>query len=138
MLTNQRLRESINACTCAWRHPKSWIAARFPSYRFEEGFTEEDELFTGKTVESASAQAERITKFLDGVFSTDGNSVVSVTTHGVNINPLLGIVGHPNPGFNITTGQAIAVLVRVERLDEEVEAKVDPPALAESCGRCGP
>lgn len=95
-------------------------------------------MFTGKTIESASAQALRITEFLNEIFSTDGNSVVSVTTHGVNINPLLGIVGHPNPGFNITTGQAIAVLVRAERLKEEREARVDPPAPAESCGRCGP
>ncbi|KAK0752750.1 histidine phosphatase superfamily, partial [Schizothecium vesticola] len=111
----ESLRETINQCTCAWRHSRSWIAERFPDYQFEEGFSEVDELFTGETIESASAQALRMKGFLDDIFENDGSLVVSVTMHGVNLNPLLSVVGHPNSMFTITTGQAVAVLVRAKR-----------------------
>jgi len=36
---------------------------RFPDYKFEKGFSEVDELFTGETIESASAQALRMKGF---------------------------------------------------------------------------
>ncbi|GAB1317788.1 putative phosphoglycerate mutase pmu1 [Madurella fahalii] len=135
----ERLREAINACTCAWRHPKSWISERFPTYVFEPGFAEDDEVFSGKSVESPSAQTARIRLFLDELFSTDNNTFISVTTHGVNINPLLGIIGHPNPKFSVPTGQAIPVLVKAERVpDAGSEPLVDPPTPAESCDPCGP
>ncbi|KAK4451055.1 Phosphomutase-like protein 3 [Podospora aff. communis PSN243] len=137
-VVKESLRETINQCTCAWRHPRSRIAARFPDYEFEEGFSEEDDLFTGKTIESASAQALRIKGFLDDLFENDESLVVSVTTHGVNINPLLGVVGHPNPRFNITTGQAVAMLVAAQRVEGEKGGVGEPPVSAEVCGVCGP
>jgi len=109
------------------------------TYKFEAGFSEEDELFTGTTIESATAQALRVTKFWDDVFSNDKSMVVSVTTHGVNINPLLGVVGHPNLSFNITTGQAIAVLVKAEEREDDGSAALgDPPEPVETCAMCGP
>jgi hypothetical protein len=76
---------------------------------------------------------------LDDIFSNDSSMVISVTTHGVNINPILGVIGYPNPRFNITTGQAIAVLVKAEKLSEdELTAVGDPPMRAKVCGPCGP
>lgn len=137
-MENKSLRETINQCTCAWRHPRSWIAERFPDYKFEEGFSEEDALFTGETIESASAQEWRMRGFLDELFENDGNMVVSVTTHGVNINPLLRVVGHPNPRFNITTGQAIALVVMAEKVEAAVGGLAEPPLPVEVCGVCGP
>jgi len=75
---------------------------------------------------------------LDEVFENDGSLVVSVTTHGVNINPLLSVGGHPNPMFNITTGQAVAVLVRATRVEGGLGGVGEPPVPAAVCGVCGP
>ncbi|KAM7195801.1 Phosphomutase-like protein 3 [Naviculisporaceae sp. PSN 640] len=134
----ETLRETINQCTCAWRHPKSWIHERYPSYLFEPGFAEEDQLFTGESIESASAQSARVRRFLDDIFLNDKNTFVSVVTHGVNVGPMLEIIGHPNPKFNLTTGQSIAVLVKADKVVLNGTAAVDPPTPAEVCGVCGP
>ena len=76
--------------------------------------------------------------FLDDIFENDGSLVVSVTTHGVNINPLLGVVGHPNPKFNITTGQAVAVLLKAKRVESGLGSVGEPPVPAAVCGVCSP
>lgn len=78
---------------------------------------------------------------MDDIFSTDNNTVVSVTTHGVNVGPILEVVGHPNPKFNLTTGQSIAVLVKAERAVLNTTTGGggdDPPSPAATCGVCGP
>ncbi|KAM7198811.1 Phosphomutase-like protein 3 [Rhypophila sp. PSN 637] len=138
-IVKENLRETINQCTCSYRYPKSWIQARYPKYKFEEGFTEQDEIFTGKTIESASGQSARVRKFLDDIFAADKSTFISVVTHGVNVGPLLEVIGHRNPKFNLTTGQSIAVLVKAERLVLNGTATVpEPPTPAESCGICGP
>jgi len=76
--------------------------------------------------------------FLDDIFENDASLVVSVTTHGVNLNPLLGVVGHPNSMFTIATGQAVAVLVRATRVEGELGGVGEPPVPAKVCGVCGP
>jgi len=132
----QLLRETINACTCSWRHNRTWIHERFPNYAFEPGFTEEDHLWTGKTVESQSAQVARVKKLLDDIFSTDRSTFISLTSHGATIAPILAVIGHPNPSFNLTTGQVIPVLVKAEKLEGEEAISVRPPAPAKTCGPC--
>ena len=88
-------------------------------------------------VESPSAQTLRLRTLLDDIFSTDQNTFVSFTTHGVIVAPILQIIGHPNPAFNLTTGQVIPVLVKAQRNEVSgSEGSADPPSPAESCAPC--
>jgi len=136
------LRETLNACTCSWRHPKSWIQQRFPSYKFEPGFSEDDTLWRAGIVsegQGSPAQLKRVRALLDDVFSRDTNTFISFTTHGVVINPILAIITHPNPSYNITTGGAIPILIKAVKVSEgvtESDGKVESPFAAKSCGVC--
>ncbi|KAK0625891.1 histidine phosphatase superfamily, partial [Immersiella caudata] len=132
------LREPLNACTCGWRHSKSWIHELYPSYVLEQGFSEEDNLWkAGFIVESSTGLLARVKTLLDDVFASDSNTFISFTTHGVVINPLLQIIGHPNPAFNVTAGQIIPVLIKAQENTalENVSATA-PPSAAKTCLPC--
>lgn len=78
-------------------------------------------------------------QLLDDVFSTDANTFISFTTHGVVINPILQVIGYPNPSFNLTTGQAIPVLVKAQRVEDGSagsQGEIEPPYPAKTCGSC--
>jgi len=112
------------------------IHERFPNYAFEEGFTEEDHLWTGRTIESQSAQVARVKSLLDDIFSTDRSTFISLTSHGATIAPILAVIDHPNPKFNLTTGQVIPVLVKAQKLEKKEVTSISPPSPAKSCSPC--
>jgi hypothetical protein len=60
--------------TCDKRRSRSWIHERFPEFRFEEGFEEEDILWDPKVRETKAEVAERARKVLDYVFEKDTSS----------------------------------------------------------------
>ncbi|KAK3314012.1 hypothetical protein B0H66DRAFT_607247 [Apodospora peruviana] len=138
-IVKELLREPINVCTCAWRHPKSWIQSRYPAYAFEPGFTEEDELWKRDFVIEDTAGLLALTKtLLDDVFATDKGTFISFTTHGVVIQPILQLIGHPNPSYNPRPGEVIPVLVKAKR-NEVVESATaaNPPTPAKTCSLPG-
>ncbi|KAK1759839.1 Phosphomutase-like protein 3 [Echria macrotheca] len=142
-VVKELLRETLNACTCSWRHPKSWIHARFPTYRFEPDFSEDDVLFRPGIVTeyaNSTAQRVRVRRLLDDVFTGDNSTYISFSTHGVVISPILEVIGYPNAGFSLGTGQVIPVLVRAEKVSDGPggEAVVGGPVAAKACGVCGP
>ena len=67
----QNCREQIGVNTCNKRRTKSYIAASFPHFIFEDGFTELDELWTPTVQESKPQVAERARKVLDVIFQND-------------------------------------------------------------------
>lgn len=107
-------REGISIHTCDHRGNKSAIHARFPTYRFEAGFNEYDELWNGVTAETTSAQQLRSLKALNEVFTRDDHTWISVTSHSGEIASLLSVLGH-RP-FGLATGSIIPVLVRAQFL----------------------
>jgi broad specificity phosphatase PhoE len=107
-------REGISIHTCDRRRSKSYIHDLFPTYKFEDGFTETDELWNGVTGEESSAQFARSKIALDEVFTEDEGTWLSVTSHSGEIARVLSVLGHRVWGLG--TGQAVPVLVRAERV----------------------
>jgi broad specificity phosphatase PhoE len=113
-------REGISIHTCDRRSSRSEIAALFPSWTIESGFTEYDELWNGTYGETSAAQAIRSKKVLDDVFSNDDAAWISVTSHSGEIGSLLSVLGHRT--FSLSTGQAIPVLVKAQNWRRGVNA----------------
>lgn len=105
-------RESISIHTCDRRSTKTEIGAMFPTWSFEAGFSETDELWNGTYGETTDAQAVRSKAVLDDVFSSDDAAWISVTSHSGEIKSLLSVLGHRT--FSLSTGQAVPVLVRAQ------------------------
>jgi hypothetical protein len=134
LTTQQGLRENVTACTCNRRHPKTFITSNFPSYTIETGFSETDTLWAAGMVESASAQVVRRKQALDDIFASDMNTFVSLTTHSGFVTTFLSLINYPNPSFPLGTGQAMALLVKGEKVDGTAPVvTVAPPANAPHC-----
>ncbi|RYP50002.1 hypothetical protein DL769_011014 [Monosporascus sp. CRB-8-3] len=108
------LREGISMRTCDERSNKTYIQSRFLWYKFEEGFTEDDELWKGYEGETSEAQFKRAKELVDDIVSTDDNIWLSITSHSGQIRTILEVLNH-RP-FRLSTGQAIAVLVKAENM----------------------
>lgn len=117
-------REGISMHTCDRRSTKTYIQNLFPGYAFEDGFTEEDELWRGSEAETPAAQAARTKTVLDDVFRSDDRVWVSITSHSGEIANMLSVLGH-RP-FRLATGQVIPVLVKARRMGD---ADVPPTSL---------
>lgn len=113
------LREGISMRTCDARPNRSYIAGLLAPgvLRFEAGFAEHDELWTGREGETSEAQLRRARRAVDDIFAHDDSAWVSITSHSGQIRTILQVLGH-RP-FALSTGQAIAVLVRAERVRPE-------------------
>ncbi|KAI9368976.1 histidine phosphatase superfamily [Aspergillus egyptiacus] len=124
-LVKELLRETIGLHSCDARSARSVIAAAYPHYRFEEGFCEEDPLYSAELRESDSARDARFYEFLSDVFGADGNEVLSLTAHSGAITSILNVVGHRV--FALETGGVIPVLVRAERREGRAPVRVVEP-----------
>lgn len=65
------MREHNGVHTCDKRQTRSKIHAAFPEYRFEEGFTEGDELWTPDYRETHDDIDRRAERALDMIFRND-------------------------------------------------------------------
>jgi len=108
-------REAIGVHTCDRRSSKTFIRDRYPEWKFEEGFKEDDPLWSATERETDAAMDERSRRVLDGVFEEDGNTWVSVSSHSGEIGSILRVVGHIP--FSLGTGQVIPVLVKADVID---------------------
>lgn len=106
------LREGISLHTCDHRRSKSYINDLFPSWKFEPGFSQNDELWNGVTAETQQAQDTRSKKWLDQIFSEDKSAWISITSHSGEIASTLRVLGHQE--FSLNTGAVIPVLVKAE------------------------
>lgn len=113
-LVVESLRETMGVHLCHKRSSKKEIAAQFPQFAFEEGFSEEDVLFEAHTPEREQLHQQflRINGFLQGLFE-DMEPVVSITSHAGTIRAFLTVIGHRK--FTIPTGGMIPVVVRGEK-----------------------
>jgi broad specificity phosphatase PhoE len=100
--------------TCDRRSSATEIADEFPSYRFEDGFSELDELWDPKVRESNEDRRERLRSLLEDIFTTDKNTYISLTAHSGAITSILEVLRHQT--FALATGAVIPVLVRVESI----------------------
>lgn len=88
-LVKEYFREGISGHTCDRRSNETYIHDIFPSYRIEPGFTQDDELWVALHGETSTDQAVRSKRVLDSVFSTDGSTYISITSHSGEIGSIL-------------------------------------------------
>ncbi|KAL9051396.1 MAG: hypothetical protein Q9162_006050 [Coniocarpon cinnabarinum] len=136
-------RESISLHTCDRRSSKTYIAAGFPSYKFEPGFAETDQLWSGVLAETDAARDVRSQKVLDQIFAApETGTYVSITSHSGEIASILRVLGHRT--FGLSTGAVIPVVVRAEKKKRQVMSQswtasahcTTPPVSSVSGGAC--
>ncbi|KAK3306109.1 phosphoglycerate mutase [Chaetomium strumarium] len=110
-------REGMTVHTCNRRSTKTQISAMFPTYQFEPGFTEADELWRATESETDAAFAARAKAVLDDVFTNDKNTWISITAHSGAVAKLLEALNHR--AFRLATGQIIPVLVKAEVVEKQ-------------------
>jgi hypothetical protein len=82
-------REAIGIHTCDRRSSKIIIHRNYPDWPLEEGFEEEDPLWSPTLRETNEAQDQRAHKVLNDVFSTDPNTYISISSHSGQITAAL-------------------------------------------------
>lgn len=106
----ENCREDNGEHTCDKRRTRSEIHSDFPGFAFEEGFEEEDVLWSPER-ETEESVERRAKLFLDGVFENGRNDTyISVTAHSGWINALLRMIGQGN--YPLPTGGLIVVTVK--------------------------
>lgn len=108
------LRERFGVHTCDRRRDLDFIKERFPEYVVEEGFSPEDALWTLDVREPLDAHVERMTAFLDDIFSHEGGTFLSFTAHSGTCRALYLAIEHMDVW--IAAGAVVPVLIRAEKL----------------------
>jgi broad specificity phosphatase PhoE len=125
-LIKELLREALGVHTCDRRSTKTHIASTFPHLTFEPGFSDADLLWEPDYREPDSARRYRLSQFLDDVFASDANVVVSMTSHSGAIASILEAVGHRK--FALETGGVVPVFVNAVRVEGRREVPVKEPS----------
>ena len=115
-IVKEALRERLTAHTCDRRSNRSWMTENYPECIIEDGFTMEDELWRSDWVETAAEHRTRAQGFLEELFEGDGSTFVALTVHSYAVSAVLEAVGMP--GFRVSEGSVVAVLVRGQRVCE--------------------
>jgi len=111
VLVAENCREVYGAHTCDKRHPKSWISEQYPLYTFNEGFTEQDELWIPDYRESDAHVAARALSVLNDIWDRyPGDTYISATAHGGFIGGLLSVIGRGS--YSLSTGGVIVMVTK--------------------------
>jgi len=105
----ENCREEYGEHTCDKRNSRTWIATHFPEFVFEEGFTEEDQLWTEER-ETQENCASRARSVLDMIFDTDRNDYISIIAHGGIINGFLTTMDRTR--YALPTGGVLPLVVK--------------------------
>ena len=120
------LREALGVHTCDRRSSKSTISKKWPTFQFEAGFEEQDQLWDADLRESRSHHVHRMLTLLDDIFRSDDSHFVSCTSHSGTISVMLEAVGHRE--FPLQTGGIIPVFVKASRVNgPRPVGKIEPP-----------
>jgi broad specificity phosphatase PhoE len=102
------------------------------------GSLNQDLAWVAGKAESQATTERRITTFLEQIYEQP-EYFISVTSHGSITRAFLKVVGHPNPKFNITPGQIIPAIVRMEKMTKsKQELEVPGFSTLKKCDICGP
>lgn len=128
-VVTEGIRETCGLNLCDKRSTKSVINQRFGDhgFTFEDGFTEEDQLFDHDNREPLHRHAIRTNQFLQRLFDSDfdkalnkvdrdlalKHQVISTTSHAGTIRTFIMVLGHRH--FTISTGGMIPVVVKATR-----------------------
>jgi broad specificity phosphatase PhoE len=125
-IIKELLREALGVHTCDRRDTKGTIHGLWPEYKFEAGFSEEEQLWDPDYRESGSQQVHRLLLFLDDIFNSDPNIFISCTSHSGSISSIQEGIGHRN--FQLQTGAVMPVFLKGQRKSgPRPDTHVDPP-----------
>jgi broad specificity phosphatase PhoE len=111
VVISENCREAYGVRVCDKRHPKSWIAERHPSFTFNEGFTEGDELWTPDHRETDEHIDTRALAILEDAWAGyPEETYVSITAHSGIIRGFLRVVGRGT--YHLHAGGVVAIVVR--------------------------
>ncbi|RAL02979.1 putative phosphoglycerate mutase [Aspergillus ibericus CBS 121593] len=113
-LVKEGLRERLTDHTCDKRSSLSWINRYYPSFLIENGFSEEDRLWSPFLSESIKEHVARKQRVLENLYERDPNQIISLTVHSYAIGAILRACGAEEE-FIVREGSTIALLVRGER-----------------------
>jgi len=104
-------REENGVHTCDKRRSRTYIHQTFPLFEIEEGFTEDDELWSPDTRETLNKVMHRAKYVLDAIFKEDREHyVVAITAHGGFIRGFMRVLNRVTG--TIPTGGVLPVLVK--------------------------
>ena len=107
------LRERLGVNLCDARSTRTVIAQRFPTFRFEPGFVEDDELFQPDHRETFAEMDVRLRAALDSIIAQDDARFISITAHDEAINSICRVTGHV-PRY-LQPGEMLPVVVAIRR-----------------------
>lgn len=108
-MVKEGLRETMGVHLCDRRSGRAWIERTYPTYRIEEGLSEQDELWDAEHRETDAEQVERLGAALDEIFEADERAWLSLTCHSGASKALLKVLGHRE--WRLKPGEIIPVLV---------------------------
>ncbi|KAF7313103.1 hypothetical protein MKEN_00996200 [Mycena kentingensis (nom. inval.)] len=103
-LVMEDLRECYGEHTCDKRRTRSEIARAFPEILIEDGFTEEDELWTEKR-EQEHSWRRRAESFMERVFREARDAqVIAITAHRGTVHGLVHVAGREDYAYGLSFG----------------------------------
>lgn len=124
-LIKEFARETYGIDSQSRRHNKTYIEEFAAFAKFEDGFTELDELWEADKNESSEHRQYRATVLFNDIFSKDSSDIISITSHSGTVSSMLKVLNHRK--FSLKTGQMIPVLVKGSDF-----GKYTPPKLSDS------
>ena len=110
------LRELFGVHTCDKRGPASKIGTDYPQFVTPPDFSEDDTLWTPEHREPLEEHSRLWQDFLHELFSTDGSTYVSLTTHSGATRALYLAIGHPDVWT--AAGSVVPIVVRARRIND--------------------
>ncbi|KAI9512660.1 histidine phosphatase superfamily [Russula earlei] len=105
----ENCREHYGRHSCDKRSTRSALQSEFPNFVFEEGFEEEDVLYSAERETEANLQ-RRAKLVLDRIFEKDDDTYISVTAHCGWIRGALHTIGREI--YELPTGGTIVAVVK--------------------------
>ncbi|KAH6633262.1 histidine phosphatase superfamily [Boeremia exigua] len=110
----EKLREQLGVHTCDRRSSRSWIAEHYPSFDIEDGFDEEDTLWTPSRRETLKEHAIRSIELLDDIFESAYGDYIVLAAHSGTIMSLFAATGWKK--VPVAAGAVYPLLVCGEKL----------------------
>lgn len=118
-IVKEALREFLTDHTCDRRSSRSWITQTYPDYIIEDGFSEQDMLWSAETPETVEEHRVRKRMLLEDIFENDDAHVISLTTHSYAISAILNVINGPT--FRVSEGTIVPLFIKAERITANVE-----------------
>ncbi|KAK3387762.1 histidine phosphatase superfamily [Podospora didyma] len=113
-IIKELVRERLGIHTCDRRSTRTYIQEHFPRFAFEDGFSEQDELWSPDVRETLEEHAVRVESFLNELFMNDTEPIISLTAHSGTILALYEATGHP--AVHVAPGAIVPILIRAEKV----------------------